>query len=503
MKTLIVIERPADWTIALPGVHVVAARDYLTNPIYTVDEEFRVLNVCGSTRYQSAGYYVSMLAEARGHRPLPDNGTLLDMRSPDVVRIASGDLQEDMRSALRSVTEERLELRIYFGLSPLGFEKPGRLLFNTFPAPLLKVALEKKAGDWVLRTVYPLEPAEVPPEEHAFAIDAAGRFFEKEPARRSRRRTRFDLAILHDPNEKEPPSSKGALRNFIESAGAEGLSAELITRADLSRLGEFDALFIRETTAVNHHTYRFALRARANDMAVIDDPVSILRCTNKVYLAEILGRKKIPTPKSLIVHRGNVDDVEIAVGLPCILKEPDSAFSRGVRKASSPDELRSLAGEMLKSSELILAQRFQPTDFDWRIGVLDRQPIFACRYYMAGGHWQIIRHDDDGTAHDGRVETFAIDQVPPQVVRTAVRAANLIGNGLYGVDLKQIGDEVLVIEVNDNPNIDAGYEDRILGRELYRLIMRSMLRRIEFLRGFTQPAVAHSKAATNVPANHD
>ena len=49
-----------------------------------------------------------------------------------------------------------------------------------------------------------------------------------------------------------------------------------------------------------------------------------------------------------------------------------------------------------------------------------------------------------------------------------MRATKLIGDGLYGVDLKQIGNQVYLIEINDNPNIDAGYEDRLMGDDLYR-----------------------------------
>ena len=40
-----------------------------------------------------------------------------------------------------------------------------------------------------------------------------------------------------------------------------------------------------------------------------------------------------------------------------------------------------------------------------------------------------------------------------------LRAAQLIGNGLYGVDIKQTEDGFFVIEVNDNPNLDHGCED--------------------------------------------
>ncbi len=86
-----------------------------------------------------------------------------------------------------------------------------------------------------------------------------------------------------------------------------GLSTELIEKDDFGRLAEFDALFIRETTSVNHHTYRFARRAMAEGLVVVDDPDSILKCTNKVFLAELLERHKIATPRTLIVHRDNLE----------------------------------------------------------------------------------------------------------------------------------------------------------------------------------------------------
>lgn len=77
------------------------------------------------------------------------------------------------------------------------------------------------------------------------------------------------------------------------------------------------------------------------------------------------------------------------------------------------------------------------------------------------------------------METLPVAKAPKTVVRMALKAANLIGDGLYGVDLKQIGKKVYVIEVNDNPNIDAGYEDEVLQDELYLRIMDVFLRRIE------------------------
>ena len=43
------------------------------------------------------------------------------------------------------------------------------------------------------------------------------------------------------------------------------------------------------------------------------------------------------------------------------------------------DDLRHLP--ILEKSELLIAQEFLPTTFDWRIGICDGQPLYACKYH--------------------------------------------------------------------------------------------------------------------------
>jgi glutathione synthase/RimK-type ligase-like ATP-grasp enzyme len=180
-----------------------------------------------------------------------------------------------------------------------------------------------------------------------------------------------------------------------------------------------------------------------------------------------------------VVHRDNLTSVARELGLPCILKEPDSSFSQGVVKVESEADFVQQAERLLAKSELIIAQEFLPTPYDWRVGIMDRQPLYVCRYFMAVNHWQILKRDPGGLNHYGRAETLPVELAPKQVIRTALRAANAIGDGLYGVDLKQVGRTCHVIEVNDNPNIDAGVEDAVLGTALYQRIMRIFLDRLE------------------------
>jgi glutathione synthase/RimK-type ligase-like ATP-grasp enzyme len=60
-----------------------------------------------------------------------------------------------------------------------------------------------------------------------------------------------------------------------------------------------------------------------------------------------------------------------------------------------------------------------------------------------------------------------------------LRAARAIGAGLYGVDLKEAGEEVVVIEVNDNPNLEHGVEDQVGKDEVWSRILQWFIKRIE------------------------
>ncbi|MDO8299458.1 RimK family alpha-L-glutamate ligase, partial [Lacisediminimonas sp.] len=242
-------------------------------------------------------------------------------------------------------------------------------------------------------------------------------------------------------------------------------------------------LFIRDTTRVNDDTYRIARRAGLAGLVVIDDPDSIIRCSNKVFLHELLRRHRLPVPRSLLLQRDGLQQAIPTLGLPLVLKQPDSAFSMGVLRIESPRQLADMAAVLFQKSALLLAQEYLPTAFDWRIGILDRKPLFACRYHMAPGHWQVIKHEGDSRYSEGLAEAVAMETVPAAVIALALAAANLIGDGFYGVDLKERDGRCTIIEINDNPNVDAGNEDGVLHDGLYRQVLGVIRDRIDAARG--------------------
>lgn len=479
MNALVVVDHPKRWPLEIAGTQVVSSQAYLSEPEYSGNPGRKVFNLCRSYRYQSAGYYVSLLAEARAHRPLPSITAIQDLRLGPVIRLVSNDLDELIQANLRRIRSDHFELSVYFGRNLAKVHDQLALaIFNAFPVPMMRARFERDDG-WSLASVRAIGVGEVPDSHRPFLIEQAERYLRRAPRKaHAGPVARFDLAILHDPAEAMAPSDPEALKRFCRAGESMGIRCELIEREAYGRLAEFDGLFIRETTSVNHHTYRFARRAAAENLVVIDDPVSIVRCTNKVYLAEALARHKIATPKTVTFGREGADAVPAATGFPCVLKRPDSSFSAGVVKVETGAAYERTVAALFEETDLLVAQEFVPTDFDWRIGVLDGKPLYASRYYMATGHWQIVKRDAEGV-HEGAWETVPIDKAPTDIVRLGTRAAGLIGHGLYGVDLKVVHGRPVVIEINDNPNIDSGVEDGVLGDELYERIMRHFLEAME------------------------
>jgi glutathione synthase/RimK-type ligase-like ATP-grasp enzyme len=482
MSSLIVVDEPEDWLFGghpnASGLSLVPARSYLTDPTYGEDRSAKVYNLCCSYRYQSLGYYVSLLAEARGHKPLPTSGTIEDLQSQNLVRVLADDLAELVEQTLAPLKSREFELSVYFGRNlAQRYNVLAKQLFTLLQAPLLRAEFEREHGHWQTRSIRLIGAREIPPEHREFALEAAASYFGTRARPKKGRGGTYDLAILHNPSGNELPSNREALGKFAQAAEGLGMRAEFITPADFGRLPEFDALFIRDTTYVHHYTYRFARRAAAAGQVVIDDPDSILKCNNKVYLAELMTRHNLPSPRTLVVHRDNVDQIVPMLGLPCVLKQPDSSFSVGVERVATHAELAAMVATLLEKSDLIVAQEWLPTLFDWRVGVLDGRVIFVCKYYMAEGHWQIIDHAKGGA--EGATEALAIGEAPEDMVHIALQAAQLIGDGFYGVDIKQVGNRYCVMEINDNPNVDAGHEDGVLKDALYREVMGVFLRRLE------------------------
>jgi glutathione synthase/RimK-type ligase-like ATP-grasp enzyme/ribosomal protein S18 acetylase RimI-like enzyme len=471
---LLVVEKPEQARDLEKIGRVVTVREYLSVGLAVPGRV--VVNLSVSYEHMTRGYYVSLLAEARGERCYPAAYNLLDVNWKRIHRRALTELEPQLQRAAEQTDLPESTL-IFFGHTDIeALSYVAAALFDQFRCPILEV--------WFGRDPHPvIEDIEAmgihrlsEADRTRFAAELARFLKARSPVSKPLPRVATSIAMLVDPNEPVPPSDEPALKRFEQAALDLGARITRIDRHDLHKLAQFDALFIRETTRLDHHTYRFARKAEDERIPVFDTPEAILKCTNKIFLFEMLRAHGIPSPKTTVFDRRDLKTLAETMTYPAVLKVPDSAFSLGVYRVEDADSLRARAEPMFKQSDLLLLQSYVPTAFDWRIGILDGKPLFACRYFMADGHWQIIQHDSSpGEVAYGDWETLPLEAVPASVLQAATEAALPIGRGLFGVDLKETPTGPLVIEVNDNPNIDEEVEDGVLGDELYRRILGSLI----------------------------
>ncbi|HUP91835.1 MAG TPA: RimK-like ATPgrasp N-terminal domain-containing protein, partial [Solimonas sp.] len=169
MSGIVVVDQRSDWPVDIPGILVVSAWDYLTHETLTRAKRTRVYNLCRSFSYQSTGYYVSLLAGARGHKPLPEITTIQDLKLAESPRIINDEIEELIQHSLARIGSSEYLLNVYFGESlAKRHERLARALFNQFPAPLLQVKFAYKGDEWRVESINPVALGEVPAAHHEF-----------------------------------------------------------------------------------------------------------------------------------------------------------------------------------------------------------------------------------------------------------------------------------------------------------------------------------------------
>ncbi|MCO5172152.1 MAG: glutamate-cysteine ligase family protein [Planctomycetes bacterium] len=523
-ETIIVVSELKDLP---PGAgRLVTADDFLAGVEEDTRRQATVINLCRSWRYLSKGYYVSLLADARGQTVLPTVDTVEGVLNPHAVFRA---LQEagiktidvEQMSGRRRSLPETIVVTDDIGLPPrrrradlplvrhlvndivtyrpaedaemaeavvfLGecgdkrFARLAAQVYRVWPMPLLLLRLLREDDAWKVIQLVPLKVHKLSDAQREDLVRALDRPASKLLPRREPDddRPTLSVAVLYDENDRHRPSTPETIDRLVKIGAKKGVHVHRIEPGEVARLGDYDALFIRVLTGLELPAFRFALRAEALGMPVIDETRSIIRCSNKVYLHELLSRAGLPMPPTMIATRQTrYEDLAAALRLPFIVKLPDGSFSSAVFKVKGREDYEHRAAELFKESPLVICQAFTPSDFDWRVTTLDGKPLFTCKYHMATGHWQ-IRDTGPRGARYGRVEAVPRDEAPREVVKLACKAAKLIGEGLHGVDLKETPAGPVIIEVNDNPNIDVGYDDAADGDVIYEELLDAFVRRIE------------------------
>lgn len=307
-------------------------------------------------------------------------------------------------------------------------------------------------------------------------VPSAAALVREEPAPRPRapRGPQPVIGILYDESSILRPCRPDSVEYFRQIAASMGVATRVFDESDLGALDGCDALFIRTATRVGNAAWRFAVQAEAMGLRVIDDPASIVAASNKGYQVELFGRVGVPIPRSRLVRPGNVLDVAADIGFPCVLKQAWGCFGREVYKLDDVAALQARVIELYANDNLLVVQRFVRSEFDWRVGVLNGELLFAARYNYVPGYWKCSLWQGDEQAV-GRTEAIPVAELPPAVGLVALHASRCIGRGLYGLDIKETDQGVTVLEINDNVDLDVDCEDAAEGEALYHKLIGALV----------------------------
>ena len=268
------------------------------------------------------------------------------------------------------------------------------------------------------------------------------------------------LGIFVDRKTLSNSEQLNALIHCRDVAEEMGHTADFLFPVDINKIPKMDALFIRARTDPMNVTYVAARMASMHGIPVIDDPQSIQICGDKINMYSHLMRKHVSLPKTVFLSKNDLSVERVSqlfdtLGSPLILKEPSTSFSLRVERVTDIAGFFRVARRFIKMSDWIVVQQYIESKYDWRVGVLGGELLYACKYTIPSVTFKIQASVNGHIVYCG-VESVPADAVPPHVIKLGIDAANAIGNGLYGVDIKNNNGDAYVIEVNDNPSLESG-----------------------------------------------
>lgn len=284
------------------------------------------------------------------------------------------------------------------------------------------------------------------------------------------------IAILTDPNDPYPPSDISTLFYFKKMAKERGINLEFLVYEDIHKLHAFDGLFVRCTTNINNATFQWIQYGESLGLNMLDSLRGIALGSDKYLQYLLLNNNNIATPQTIVLYPNS--DVQELVNThnltyPLVLKVVNGYFSQGVSQVQNLSELNNKCKILFSSGHhCLILQAYMPTDYDWRIGILNNEIIFASKYHMSPNHWQIVKYSENNIIEsEGDGESIPTYSVPFPIIESAKKVACLLDHALYGLDIKLIDGKAYLIEINDNPNFNYGMEDMTNRDEIYNKII--------------------------------
>jgi ribosomal protein S6--L-glutamate ligase len=278
-----------------------------------------------------------------------------------------------------------------------------------------------------------------------------------------------------------------SLRRFQEVAFAQGhtliqlnpLNCSLVLGGGHPRvfherkgyLHGLDAVLVRRGSAISEEELALVDHLEGAGFLVINSYTSIARCRDKFLTSRLLASHGIPVPKTVMIKTSAAleEAFQLLGRPPYILKPTRGTHGIGVMLAESRQSAESIFDAFGGTNEGLLIQEFirESRGTDLRVIVVNGKIVGAMRRKAAKGEFRANIHQQ------GKGEPVRLSAKSREL---AVRAAEVAGLEIAGVDIIESRAGPLVMELNTSPGfegLERATGDNVAGAILDHLIARA------------------------------
>ncbi|GIX21307.1 MAG: putative alpha-L-glutamate ligase [Gammaproteobacteria bacterium] len=216
------------------------------------------------------------------------------------------------------------------------------------------------------------------------------------------------------------------------------------------RRGDYDAVIPRIGASVTFYGNAVVRQFEMMGAYCVNESVAIARARDKLRSLQLLSRKGVGIPVTAFAY--SPDDIKSLIrevgGAPLVIKLLEGTQGVGVVLAETAKAAESVIQAFMSLKNSILIQEYikEAGGSDLRCFVVGGKVIAAMKRQAADGDFRSNLH------RGGRAELVKITAAERA---TAVKAAQVIGLNVCGVDILRSDRGPLVIEVNSSPGLNG------------------------------------------------
>ena len=215
-------------------------------------------------------------------------------------------------------------------------------------------------------------------------------------------------------------------------------------------LPRYDAVIPRIGASITHYGLAVLRQFEMQGVFPLNESVAIGRSRDKLRALQLLAREGIGLPVTAFAHgpRRAEDVIKDVGGTPCVIKLLEGTQGRGVILAETAASAKSIIEAFSATNTNILVQEYikEAEGTDIRALVVDGTVVASMKRTCSTGEFRANLHCG------GKAKPVVITD---EERRTAVRAAEVLGLNVAGVDMLRSNRGPLVMEVNSSPGIEG------------------------------------------------